>query len=184
MIRRSPFRTATAVALVLWLAACAGGPFPEAPGDVDLMATLVPRGGTTPPQTPAGACWSATVVPAVIETVTEQVQASPERRAADGTLLAPASFRTETRQRIVSDRRDMWFETLCDAELTVDTLSTLQRALKARGLYREPLTGMMDAPTRTAILAWQQPRGLNSDVLSRAAAQALGVIAIPRPVSG
>lgn len=184
MIRRPPTRMAQAVVLSLCLAACAGGPFPQAPGDIDLMQGVLPRDGSTPPEVPAGACWATNVVPAVIETVTEQVQASPERRAADGTLIAPASFRTETRQRIVSDRREVWVETLCEADLTVDTLSTLQRALKARGVYREPLTGVMDAPTRAAIRAWQRPRGLDSDVLSLAAARALGVVAAPRPDAG
>jgi hypothetical protein len=175
---------AQAVVLTLCLAACTGGPFPDAPGDVDLTQGLVPRDGATPPEGPAGACWAENVVPAVIETVTEQVQASPERRAADGSLIAPASFRTETRQRIVSDRRAVWVQTLCEADLTVDTLSTLQRALKARGLYRESLTGVMDAPTRAAIRAWQRPRGLDSDVLSLAAARALGVVAAARPEGG
>jgi hypothetical protein len=184
MIRRPPYRMAQAVVFSLCLAACAGGPFPEGPGDIDLTQGLLPRDGATPPNEPAGACWAANVVPAVIETVTEQVQASPERRAADGSLIAPASFRTETRQRIVSDRRAVWFETLCDGDLGVDTLSTLQRALKARGLYREPLTGAMDGPTRAAIRAWQRPRGLDSDVLSLAAAQALGVVAAARPDGG
>lgn len=181
MIRRPPLRTACAVVTVLCLAACAGGPFPQAPGDIDLTPGLVARDGATPPEVPPGACWSESVLPAVIETVTEQVQASPERRGPDGRVIAPATFRTETRQRIVTDRREVWFQTLCPQDLTLDTLSTLQRALKARGLYDRPLTGALDSPTRAAIRAWQRPRGLDSDVLSRAAAQALGVVAAPRP---
>ncbi|QYK43218.1 MAG: peptidoglycan-binding protein [Paracoccaceae bacterium] len=180
MTQSPDFRLRPALSIALLLAACAGGPLPAPPSSADLTAALIPRTGPTPPETPAGACWAGDVTPAVIETVTEQVQASAERRAPDGSLIAPSTFRTETRQRIVSDRREVWFETLCEDELTVDLVSTLQRALKARGLYLLPLSGQMDGPTRSAILAWQRPRGLDSDILSREAARALGIVAVPR----
>ncbi|MFN4159541.1 MAG: peptidoglycan-binding domain-containing protein [Gemmobacter sp.] len=174
---RSPMHRAACAVLIAAVAAACTGPLPDTPQATDLRAALVPRSGPTPPETPAGACWAGDVTPAIVETVTEQVVTSPERRAPDGRLVAPASFRTETRQRIVSDRREVWFETLCAPEITVDLVSTLQRALKARGLYLEPLSGRMDAPTRAAIRAWQRPRGLDSDVLARASARGLGIVA-------
>jgi hypothetical protein len=172
-----PFRLVLAVGLLL--AACAGDP--AGPAATDLSAALLPATGPTPPATPQGACWERAVTPAVIETVTEQVLATPERRGPDGAITEPATFRTETRQRIVSDRREVWFETPCPGVIDGEVLATLQRALKARGLYLEPLTGVMDAPTRAAIRAWQRPRGLDSDVLALASARALGIVAVPRP---
>ena len=169
-----PFR----IALVLWLAlgACAVAPTVA----TDLSAALLPATGDTPPVTPEGACWERAVTPAVIETVTEQVLVSPERRGPDGVVTEPAGFRTETRQSIVSDRRAVWFETPCAGVMGPEFLATLQRALKARGLYTDPLTGVLDAATRAAIRAWQRPRGLDSEVLALASARALGIVAAAR----
>ncbi len=158
-----------ALALVLALPACT--PTPPAPAEADLTAGLVARDGGTPPERD---CWSPETLPAVFETVTEQVQAA-------GGAGGPATFRTETRQRMVSDRREVWLPVPCGPELTVEFVASLQRALKARGLYREPLTGHVDAATRAAIRAWQRPRGLDTDTLSLAAARALGLIAAGPP---
>lgn len=69
-----------------------------------------------------------------------------------------------------------WFPALCPAEMTPELVATLQRALAARGLYRGPATGRLDGATRTAIAAWQAPRGLDSTTLSTRAAQELGLI--------
>jgi hypothetical protein len=170
-----PFRSA----LVLWLAlgACTAAPVVS----TDLGAALLPAVDAVPPKAPAGACWVRAVTPAVIETVTEQVLATPERRGPDGVVTEPAGFRTETRQSIVSERREVWFQTPCPGTLNAEALATLQRALKARGLYLEPLTGVLDAPTRAAVRAWQRPRGLDSDVLALASARALGIVAAERP---
>ena len=63
-----------------------------------------------PEGAPPGTCWGKIVSPALIETVTEQVQVEPAVTAADGTVTRPASFRTETRQRIVTERAVRWFE--------------------------------------------------------------------------
>lgn len=167
-----------ALMLCVLLAACA----PSATGPVatDLSAALLPATGDTPPARPEGACWERAVTPAVIETVTEQVLATPERKAPDGAVIEPASFRTETRQRIVTERSEVWFETPCEGVMDVEFVATLQRALKARGLFTAPLTGMLDAPTRAAIRAWQRPLGLDSDVLALASARAMGIVAVPR----
>ncbi len=165
-----------ALVLCLTLGACA----PKETATTDLSAALLPAGDGTPPVDPKGACWERAVTPAVIETVTEQVLATPERRGPDGSVTVPASFRTETRQSIVAERREVWFETPCAAVVDAEFLATLQRALKARGLYLAPLTGVLDTPTRTAIRAWQRPRGLDSDVLALASARALGIVAAAR----
>ncbi|MFT3689894.1 peptidoglycan-binding domain-containing protein [Paenirhodobacter sp.] len=69
-----------------------------------------------------------------------------------------------------------WFAAVCPEALTPGVVAPLQRALAARGLYRGPVTGRMDGPTRAAVAAWQGPRGLDSETLSIRAAQELGVI--------
>jgi hypothetical protein len=163
--------------LALALGACVSAPVPEAPARGDFSAELVDLNGQPgPPKGPEGACWQADIRPAVIETVTEQVVARPEARSADGTVT-PALYATETRQRIVQDRGTVWFRTPCATELTPEFIATVQRALKARGLYLLPLTGSLDAPTRDAIRRFQRARGLDSDHLSLAAARDLGIVA-------
>jgi len=142
-----------------------------------LKAELVSKRGTTPPSTGQDICWANDVTPAIIETVTEQVLLHPEERGADGRVLKAAVFQTEASQRIVQDRRAVWFRTPCPEALTLDFVASLQRALKARGYYRGDLTGQLDAPTRLAIRQFQEPLGLDSERLSLAAAQRLGLSA-------
>jgi len=161
---------------VLLMACQPQASLPEAPARADLSSELVRLRSAGPPKGPAGACWHRDVTPAIIETTTEQIILSPEERSPDGRVIRPATFRTATHQRIVQDREEVWLRTLCPAELTVDFIATLQRALKARGLYLLPLTGAMDAPTRAAIRRFQADRGLDSDTLSLAAARDLGIV--------
>jgi Putative peptidoglycan binding domain len=129
------------------------------------------------PQAPAGACWASDLTPLIIETVTEQSLSVPEKLDAVGNVLTPAVYSTNTRQRIVQERREVWFRAPCPEELTIAYHATLQRALKARGLYLGPVTGAMDAPTMEAIRRFQADRGLDSPVLSLAAARELGLAA-------
>ncbi len=150
---------------------------PDAASRGDLSSELVRPRDAGPPPGPDGACWQADIKPAVIETVTEQVLATPEVRGPDGAIVTAAVFRTETSQSIVEPRETVWFRSPCPAEVTTDFVATLQRALKARGLYLLPLTGHLDAPTRSAIRRFQAQRGLDSDHLSLAAARELGIIA-------
>lgn len=163
----------------LLLAGCGpmGPAVPEAPARADLAAELIRLNSPGPPKGPAGACWASDVTPLVVETVSEQVMVAPERHAPDGTLIAPASFRTETHQRIVQDREEIWFRAPCAADWTVEFVATLQRALKARGYYLAPVTGALDGPTRAAVHRFQTDRGLDSPKLSLAAARELGIVA-------
>jgi hypothetical protein len=162
------------LSVALTLAACTASA--PGPGTNDLSTALVARDSNTPPAQPPGACWAETATPAVFETMTEQVRDRPERRAPDGTMIAAATFRTETRQALVADRQDFWFQRPCDDVLTPDLIATLQRALKARGVYAAPVTGVLDAETKRAIRAWQRPRGIDSDVLALVTAQTLGLL--------
>ena len=155
-----------AAALCLLIGGCAGASLPKAPAAADLADEAF-RGDK--PDGPEGACWARDETPAVIETVTEQIAeaAGPEN---------PAGYSTETRQEIIRPREQIWFRTPCDGDLTPDLVASLQRALTARGLLQTAPTGLLDAPTRIAIRAFQRPRGLNSDRLSLAAARDLGIV--------
>jgi hypothetical protein len=128
-----------------------------------------------PPGSPVGACWGQEASPAVVETVTEQILLQPAQVRSDGTVEAPAVYKTETQQRIVRERRELWFRTPCPDELTEDFVSSLQRALSARGLYSGPISGRMDRQTRRGVRNYQAPLGLDSGILSLAAARKLGL---------
>lgn len=133
-----------------------------------------------PPNAEPGACWGKDVTPAIYETVTERILLQPAEVGDDGLVRRPPVYKTETRQGVVRERQEIWFETPCQAQLTPMFVSSVQRALEARGHYRGPITGMMDMRTRRAIRAYQAPQGLNSAILSLAAARRLGLVAIER----
>lgn len=157
-----------------FLAAC-DSPLPGA-SEPELVQTLA----QAPPGAAPGTCWGQVATPAVIETVTDQIILQPAEVLADGTVVSPAVFKTETRQAIVQERKVTWFETPCAADLTPDFVATVQRALQARGLFRGGVTGVMDARTRAAIRRFQAPEGLDSGILSLAAARRLGLVAVER----
>lgn len=134
------------------------------------------RRGSGPPNADPLACYGQQSTPAVIETVTEQVMLQPPQIATDGTVREPAIFVTETQQRIVRERRELWFEVPCALELgDADFIASLQRALIARGHYAGPVTGEMNRRTARAVRAFQAPQGLDSEILSLAAAKQLGL---------
>jgi Putative peptidoglycan binding domain len=133
-----------------------------------------------PPGSDPNSCWGKDVSPAVIETVSEQVLVQPAEIREDGTVVSEPVYNKQTRQAIVKERREIWFETPCQDALTPDIIATLQRALKARGLYAGPLSGNLDGPTRSAIRRFQAREGLDSSILSLWAARKLGLVAIER----
>ena len=104
----------------------------------------------------------------------------PAQVTSDGLIQQPAIYKKEVRQEIVQERRETWFQVPCEADLTPDFVSSLQRALAARGLYSGPITGVMDARTRSAVRRFQAPEGLDSGILSTAAARRLGLVAVER----
>ncbi len=131
--------------------------------------------GVGPPDADPQSCYGREIVPAVIETVTEQIMVEPEQLDRNGNVRRPAVFVTATEQRIVEDREETWFETPCAIEGNPEYIATLQRALSARGHYAGRAHGVMDRATITGIRAYQQPQGLDSGVLSLAAARQLGL---------
>ncbi len=134
-----------------------------------------------PPGSPPGACWGQDVTPAVVETVTEQIMLQPAQVRADGTVEMPAIYKTETKQVIVKERNELWFRTPCQHEMTPELISSLQRALQARGHYSGLITMRMDRPTRRAVRNYQAPLGLDSGILSLAAARKLGLAVVNVP---
>jgi hypothetical protein len=175
------FLSGRGFALALILGAC-GQSAPDEPATrADFSADLIRRASDAPPDGPADACWARDEMPAIIETVTEQVLVTPERRAADGTITQAAIYTTNVDQRMVQEREVVWFQTPCGAAATDQNfLASLQRALKARGYYLHDLTGQMDPATRNALRRFQAERGLDSETLSLAAARELGLVEVPR----
>lgn len=162
------------VAGAVALGGCAPGPVAEGP----VAPTLAAQWRAEGPQPGEKGCFARQTRPAVVETETEQVLVAAEKRdPATGEILRPATYRTKTHQKIVSPRAEWWFAAPCAADLTPEIVATLQRALAARGLYRGPVTGVLDEPTHRAIRAYQAPRGLDSATLSLRGAQELGLIA-------
>ena len=163
-------------ALALILSGCSGGQV-TAPSRADLSIELVRLNAPGPPPGPDGACWASDTTPAVIETVTEQIVVAEEVRDDAGRVVAPATFHTKTHQRMIQLREQVWFRAPCPADVTVQFVASLQRAMKARGLFLGAVTGETDAATRDAVRRFQADRGLDSAALSLAAAKELGLIA-------
>lgn len=152
----------TAVLAASMLGACA-------PSVFELVPEEVTTRNMAPPGAAPGTCWGRDATPAVIETVTEQV------------ILEEAEspiYQTETSQQIITPREDTWFETPCDDVMTPEFTASVQRALQARGHYRGPITGRMDGRTQAAIRAYQKPQGLDSGLLSLAAARQMGLMEV------
>lgn len=172
------FRPAPLIAL-LALAACVPG-LPPAVDRLEERPQIDSHAGSPPEAAPEG-CWARDETPARLETITEEVVVADPTLGPDGKVLVPAGTRTETRQEIVEKRRELWFQTPCPDSFTPDVVASLQRALQARGLYGGAITGALDTETRSAIRRYQEPQGLDSAVLSLAAARQLGLVAVETP---
>lgn len=177
MIRAQKLRHASRIAASLvgigFLAACLQ-PQTVSQSGVILGNGLAPEGA------PPGTCWGKIPTPAVVETITEQVLVTPAKVNPDGSIATLPVYRAERREHIVTPRTDRWFEIPCPPAFTVEFVSTLQRALIARGLYAGAVNGNMDDATRRAVLAVQSAEGLPSDVLSIETARELGIVAVLR----
>jgi hypothetical protein len=139
---------------------------------------LIQTRAEAPPGADPNTCWGKDVTPGIYETVTEQIMLQPAQVASDGAVLAPPVFKTETRQSIVRQRTELWFQTVCAADMTPEFVGSLQRALAVRGLYGGPVTGEMNTRTRSAIRKFQTEQGVESGIISLAAARQLGLVAV------
>lgn len=165
--------------LVFGLVLTACGPQgTRAPERSDLSHVAIKTASGAAPSAKPGECWASDTIPAVIETVTEQKIVTPQVRGANGTVTEPAIYRTTVSQNMVQERSEVWFRAPCPEVQDVEFVTTLQRALKARGYFSTPLTGVMDDATTEAVRRFQAAHGLDSPVLSLAAAQELGLISV------
>ena len=171
----TPIRILFSALALLSLSACgSAGPDPGIFGEPEVTRLSQ----TAPPGAAAGSCWGKNVTPAIIETVTHQVLLQPTQVLADGSVIHPAIYKTETLQDIIRERRETWFLVPCAAAMTPDFIASVQRALAARGMYNGSISGEMNAGTRAAVRRFQKPEGLDSGILSLAAARKLGLVAI------
>ncbi|MFT4961075.1 MAG: hypothetical protein ACI92Z_002161 [Paracoccaceae bacterium] len=170
----NPLRPLFCALALTGLVACGAGPDLGALGEPDVTRL----NQIAPPGAAPGSCWGKYVSPAIIETVTHQVILQPPQVLADGTVPQPGIYKTETRQEIVQPRKETWFQRPCAVVMTPEFIASLQRALDARGMYRGRINGEMDNRTRAAVRRFQKPQGLDSGILSLAAARKLGLVAI------
>lgn len=161
------------IAAVL-LAGCTGNAVP-AP---NISFVKLPD-GIRPPNQP-NACWAFDTTPAVIETVIDQIQIRPEQRDPTGMITRPAQFQTKTAQKMVQDRETVWFRVPCPDTVDVAFVASLQRALKARGRFSNPITGAYDTITAESVRKFQAEKGLDSAILTLDAARDLGLSAQDR----
>ncbi len=119
------------------------------------------------------ACQTGTGVDAIAPTETITLHRTEPENADPDTCWA--------NQTTPQADRDIWFETLCPDALDMEFIATLQRALKARGLYDGEIDGTLNTDTRKAIRMYQAAHGLDSNILALDAARQLGLIAYPRP---
>lgn len=142
----------------------------------------------TPAQSVAGPtsaqpriCWAHEETPAVYEQVMGEVQVVQAEIAPDGTVLRAPIYRKAPVPRVVRPRAESSFEAPCPEQLTPEFISSLQRALAARGYFGGNVTGRLDAPTAAALRRYQEERGLKSAQLSLETARSLGLIAVSDP---
>ncbi|KNG95699.1 hypothetical protein ATO11_03035 [Pseudaestuariivita atlantica] len=152
-----------------------------APEDGPPPALPLSAGYILPPEGAAeGTCWGRALVPAIIQTVTEQVNRSPTVLNPDGSVMRAATYDTVVRQEILRERGEHAFEAVCENALTPELVGSLQRALQARGAYVGDITQRMDWPTRSALKTYQRTTGPDSDILSIDLARSLGLAAVDR----
>ena len=151
----------------------AGPPMPEA----EIRPTLAQELGDAPPAGAPGCYHSIEIRPAKFGTVKRAVEVrAAVVDQATGKVLEPALYEEQDFSAVVDAGESLSFEAMCEGDLTPEFVASVQRALKARGLYRGAVTGAMDGATRAAVRAYQKPRGLDSDVLSRRAAMEMGLV--------
>jgi len=173
-------KPATALALTFVLSACLDPQVTRAPHSPS-EAAIGPLIEPVTVDSAQGTCFARATTPAVIETVTEQVIVQPAATQDDGTVVSPATFRTNTHQRILRERREVEFETPCADVQTPQFLASIQRALLARGYYRGPITGQENPALTSALERFQTDQDdVQTGQLTLKTARTLGLVALPR----
>ncbi len=181
MIKATLAATATAVILA--------GCQQAAVSDVTrfIKPTVLDTSDMAPPSAEPGVCWGHEAAPQVTTIVTQTILVEDAVYDDQGRETQPAIYRKVRAPKLVNDGTGRWFERVCDADMSVEFIETLQRALSIRGYSRGDVTGMLDTSTLRGIRKYQREQGLNSETLALFAAQQLGLVAIeldPEVVEG
>ncbi|MDQ7079374.1 MAG: peptidoglycan-binding domain-containing protein [Paracoccaceae bacterium] len=167
-----------ALAGMILLAGCSGM---QISGITDMSASLTEQEViVAPPWAKPGECYKKTTSPALIETITKHILVRAPSYDTDGKLKQPAAYRTETSQQILRERQAEWIRIPCRKDMVEDFTASLQRALQVRGLYKGPINGLYDKHTQKAVRRFQRAMGMDTDILSLAAARKLGLVAYDR----
>ena len=165
------------------LAATVGVAHPVSGGEVTQIVSPLsqPNHPLLPPDARADQCFAHEVTPAVIETTTNRTQLTPPRLAVDletgeTEVVRPATYDTVTAQRVIREREEIFFETICPQLYTDRFVRSLQRALKARGFFGGVPSGWLDDQTKLAIKLYQKQEGLPSSILSLRTVETFGLI--------
>lgn len=129
----------------------------------------------------ADQCFAHEVTPAILETTTEKTQLTPPRLAVDietgkTEVIRPATYNIVTVQRVIRERQELFFETICPQLYTERFVQSLQRALSVRGFYDGAPSGWLDDETAAAIRRYQKTQGLPSSILSLRTVEAFGLV--------
>ena len=118
------------------------------------------------------------ITPAEISTLLETRLFQPKKRNTAGQLVSPAQYETTLTQTITKPRCVTKIDAVCSEDMTPEFITSLQRVFQACELFSSTITGSMDMSTRRAILNFQTFRGVSSATVTKAAAQALGLVVI------
>ncbi len=112
-------------------------------------------------------------IPAKYKTVkvTKLVSPAQEKR-----ITIPEEYQTVTRTEKVKDGHMEWREILCETNMTRSKITTIQRALKAKGYNPGPIDGVIGWETMRAVKSFQKANKLPVDkYLNIKTVKALGV---------
>lgn len=123
-------------------------------------------------------CYFEKITPAEISTQVEPRLVQSEKRNTTGHLVSPAQYEITRTQTIIKPRSVTKIDAVCLEDMTPEFITSLQRAFQARELFSSTLTASMDMSTRRAILNFQTVRGVSSETVTKATAQALGFLVI------
>ena len=134
-------------------------------------------------------------IPAEYKTVKKLVVAEPARVE---TAKIPAEYKTIKIQKLVQEAQEKrtpvpaenmsfvetakttdayleWRAVLCETNTTADVVRRIQQALTTAGQYKGPIDGSIGNSTRTAILRYQDAKGLARGQLTTETLKSLGV---------
>jgi hypothetical protein len=112
-------------------------------------------------------------VPAEFKIVSRQVVDVPAQQVQ---IEVPATYKRVVRKELskkggYSD----WREILCSQNLTLQRILAIQQALKAAGYNPGPLDDVFGSQTKTALVKYQQDKGLPTGNLNMETLRSLGV---------